>query len=168
MVDIVQAGTAGQIEDVRVLIRGFVAWARERLAADLDKVDRYFRPELFEPELSGLPGVYAPPRGSLIVAYMDGVAAGCVGMRPLGEGVCEMKRMFVTAEARGKGIGRLLVTRLIGDAVAAGYRVMRLDTSMHQHEAMALYEQAGFRPIGPYYDVPDDLRNWLRYYERAL
>ena len=89
-------------------------------------------------------------------------------MRDMGDGVCEMKRMYVTAESRGKGVARALVARLIDDARAAGHTLMRLDTSMHQHEAMALYEQAGFRAIGPYYDVPDDMRDWLRYYELKL
>jgi putative acetyltransferase len=93
---------------------------------------------------------------------------GCVGMRDLGGGVCEMKRMFVAAERRGMGVGRMLVDHLVSDARRAGHVVMRLDTSMHQHEAMALYEKAGFVPIGPYYDVPHDLRDWLRYYELRL
>ncbi len=66
------------------------------------------------------------------------------------------------------GVGDALVKRLIEDGRTAGYRVMRLDTSMHQPEAMALYEKAGFRRIAPYYDVPEDLRDWLRYYEMKL
>jgi GNAT superfamily N-acetyltransferase len=106
MIEIVQATTPKEIDDVRTLIRAFVAWARIRLADDIDRVNRYFHPTLFEPELAGLPGRYAPPSGSLLVAYDDGHAVGCVGMRDLGDGVCEMKRMFVAAEARGKGVGR--------------------------------------------------------------
>lgn len=168
MVQIVQAVDRRQVDDVRALILAFVDWARERLAADIDRVNRYFDSKSFEPELAGLPGRYAPPGGSLIVAYEGGVPLGCVGMRDLGNGVCEMKRMFVTAEARGKGVGLLLVERLIADARGAGYQVMRLDTSMHQHEAMALYEKMGFRRIAAYYDVPDDLKDWLRFYELKL
>jgi GNAT superfamily N-acetyltransferase len=168
MVDVVQAESPQQLEDVRGLIRAFVDWARVRLADDIERVNRYFDPKFFEPELAGLPGRYAPPRGSLIVAYEDGLPLGCVGMRDLGDGVCEMKRMFVTAEARGKGVGRLLVERLVADARRAGYSVMRLDTSMHQHEAMALYEKMGFRRTIAYYEVPDDLKDWLRFYELKL
>lgn len=168
MVDVVQAESPQQLEDVRVLIRAFVDWARVRLADDIERVNRYFDPKSFEPELAGLPGRYAPPRGSLLIAYDDGRPAGCVGMRDLGGGVCEMKRMFVTAEARGKGVGRLLVERLIADARRAGYSVMRLDTSMHQHEAMALYEKMGFRRTTAYYEAPDDLKDWLRFYELKL
>ena len=168
MVEVLQAGNPQQLDDVRILIRAFVDWARVRLAADIERVNRYFDPKSFEPELAGLPGRFAPPRGSLLVAYDGDRAVGCVGMRDLGDGVCEMKRMFVSAEARGLGVGRLLVERLIADARSAGYEFMRLDTSMHQHEAMALYEKMGFRPIAAYYDVPDDLRDWLRFYELKL
>jgi GNAT superfamily N-acetyltransferase len=168
MITVVQAETPEQIDSVRTLILAFVDWARVRLAADIDLVNRYFEKGLFEPELAGLPGRFAPPSGSLLLA-LDGVRpVGCVAMRDLGDGVCEMKRMYVADEARGKGVGRALVAQLLSDARSAGYGVMRLDTSMHQHEAMSLYEQAGFRSIGPYYEVPDDLINWLRYYELKL
>jgi putative acetyltransferase len=168
MLEIVQATTPAQLDDARMLIRAFVDWARVRLADDIDRVNRYFHPGLFEPELASLPGRYAPPDGSLLLAYLDARPVGCVGMRDLGDGVCEMKRMFVAAEARGHGVGRKLVDHLVADARAAGYRVMRLDTSKHQYEAMALYQQVGFASIAPYYEVPDDLRTWLRYYELEL
>lgn len=168
MIQIVQASSQAQLDDVRRLIRDFVAWARVRLAADIDRVNRYFDPASFEPELAGLPGRYAPPSGSLLIAYDEGRPAGCVSMRDLGNRVCEMKRMFVSADVRGKGVGRALVERLLDDARAAGFRLMRLDTSMHQHEAMALYEQSGFRRTEPYYDVPDDLKDWLRFYQLEL
>jgi GNAT superfamily N-acetyltransferase len=168
MVDILQASSQQQLDDVRVLFRAFVDWARDRLATDIERVNRYFDPKLFEPELAGLPGRFAPPSGSLLIAYDGSRPVGCVGMRDLGDRVCEMKRMFVAAEARGKGVGRLLVERLISDARSVGHRIMRLDTSMHQHEAMALYEKMGFRRIAAYYDVPEDLRDWLRFYELRL
>ncbi|MGE0501907.1 MAG: GNAT family N-acetyltransferase [Rhizobiaceae bacterium] len=168
MVEVVQATSLAQIDDARRLILAFVDWARVNLADDIERVSRYFEPRLFEPELAGLPGKFAPPKGSLLVAYIDGRAMGCVAMRDLGDGVCEMKRMYVADEARGHGVGRALVSHLIADAKAAGHAVMRLDTSMHQHAAMTLYEQAGFQRIGPYYDVPADLRDWLRYFELRL
>lgn len=163
-----QAATPRQVDDARALIRAFVGWARVRLADDIELVNRYFHPSLFEPELAGLPGKFAPPRGSLLVAYDDARPVGCVAFRDLGGGACEMKRMYVADGTRGKGVGNKLVARLLDDARAAGFAVMRLDTSMHQHEAMALYEKFGFRRIGPYYDVPGDLKDWLRYYELKL
>ncbi|MBX3530731.1 MAG: GNAT family N-acetyltransferase [Rhizobiaceae bacterium] len=163
-----QASTPQRVHDARMMILAFVDWARERLADDIELVNRYFHPGLFEPELAGLPGKFAPPRGSLLVAYDGARPVGCVAFRDLGGGVCEMKRMYVADGTRGKGVGNTLVARLIEDARSSGFRVMRLDTSMHQHEAMALYEKFGFRRIGPYYDVPADLKDWLRYYELEL
>ena len=76
MVSIVQATTQAELDDVRALILAFVDWARLRLADDIERVNRYFHPSLFDPELAGLPGRYAPPKGSLLVAYADGKAAG--------------------------------------------------------------------------------------------
>ncbi len=168
MIEIVQATTPRHLDDARALFRAFVEWARVRLVDDVARVNKYFHPSLFEPELAQLPGRYAPPRGSLLIAYDAETAIGCVAMRDLGNGVCEMKRMFVTAEARGKGVAARLVEQLLDDARASGHSIMRLDTSMHQHEAMALYERFGFVRIDPYYEVPGDLRDWLRYYERRL
>ncbi len=88
--------------------------------------------------------------------------------RNLGVGVCEMKRMFVSEEFRELGIGRALTARIIIDAKLAGYRVMRLDTSKRQSEAIRLYERAGFREIGAYYAVPDYFGDWLRFFELEL
>ncbi|HWA48982.1 MAG TPA: GNAT family N-acetyltransferase, partial [Dongiaceae bacterium] len=78
------------------------------------------------------------------------------------------KRMFVPTEYRGLGIGRALADRVIADARKAGYRRMRLDTSRRQKEAIALYESAGFRRIGPYYELSEDLRDWLVFFECDL
>lgn len=168
MTTIVPPNSAEELDDVRGLMRAFVAWHRDRPAADRDLIDRYFDDVEFEAELAGLPGAYAPPQGRLLIAYVDDQAAGCVAMRDLGDGACEMKRMFVPMRFQGQGIGRALAERLILEARAAGYRCMRLDTSIRQDPAIRLYEAAGFERILPYYDLPDDLKNWLVFYERAL
>jgi ribosomal protein S18 acetylase RimI-like enzyme len=91
-----------------------------------------------------------------------------VGLRDLGQGTCEMKRLFVDAGERGTGVGRLLVNCLLEEARAAGYARMRLDTSHYQPPAQRLYESVGFQRIQPYYDVPAELRDWLLYYECNL
>jgi putative acetyltransferase len=79
-----------------------------------------------------------------------------------------MKRMFVPTKFRGLGVGRALAGRIIADAKTAGYRLMRLDTSKRQDEAMRLYERSGFRRIAPYYPLSDDLKDWLVFYELEL
>ena len=105
----------------------------------------------FDEELAGLPGKYARPHGRLLLAAHDEQAAGCVGMRALQDGICEMKRLYVRPPFRGKSIGRLLAERLISEARGIGYTRMRLDTVVGKMaDAVALYRRLGFVEIPPY------------------
>jgi ribosomal protein S18 acetylase RimI-like enzyme len=109
----------------------------------------------FEAELASLPGDYAPPEGELLLARLpDGGPAGCVGIRPLGGGACEMKRLYVPPAGRGLGIGKALIVAIIGKAVELGYREIRLDTFPSMTAAIGLYKAAGFKIIPPHYDNP--------------
>jgi putative acetyltransferase len=108
----------------------------------------------FEAELAGLPGRYAPPSGCLLLAMDGDDPAGCVALRDLGGGTCEMKRLFVAPEHRGRGVGRLLVGEVIGQAERAGYRRLVLDTVPEMAGAIALYRGFGFVETAPYRDFP--------------
>jgi len=112
----------------------------------------------FADELDQLPGEYAEPAGALLLAFVDGAPAGCCALRPLVNSdhinACEMKRLFVRPAFRGFGLGRLLVDEILSLARLAGYSNMLLDTLSDMEAARALYQEAGFIEVPPYYHNP--------------
>ena len=109
----------------------------------------------FDEELRALPGMYAPPRGRLLLASEDDRPAGCVGLHPWEGDAAEMKRLYVRPTFRGRGLGRILTEAALAEARSIGYRSVRLDTipSLMQ-SAIALYRELGFREIPPYRENP--------------
>jgi putative acetyltransferase len=120
----------------------------------------------FEAELAGLPGEYAPPRGSLQLALVNGEVGGCGAFRPIGDvdyaNACEMKRLYVRPAFRGLGLGRLMAQALMDQALRAGYSVMLLDTLDDMEAARGLYAQLGFEEIPPYYFNPIPGAHYLK------
>jgi GNAT superfamily N-acetyltransferase len=112
----------------------------------------------FPQELLSLPGHYAPPRGTLLLATVDGVAAGCCALRPLDDvdyaNAAEMKRLFVRKPFRGFGLGRQLTEAILDAARQLGYACVLLDTIDEMESARALYEDLGFEEVPPYYHNP--------------
>jgi putative acetyltransferase len=105
----------------------------------------------FDEELRALPGMYAPPRGRLLLAIEDDRPAGCVGLHPWDADAAEMKRLYVRPAFRGRGLGRILAEAALAEARSIGYRSIRLDTiASHMQSAIALYRDLGFREIPPY------------------
>lgn len=124
----------------------------------------------FERELRELPGKYASPAGRIVLAHYNDERtsarlAGCGALRPLSAEICEMKRLYVRPEFRGKGIGRALASVLITAAQEIGYGALRLDTLPQMREAHKLYEQLGFREISAYCPNPVE---GVRYLELNL
>ena len=112
----------------------------------------------FSQELEALPGDYTAPLGCLLLAFVDDLPAGCVALRPLVHSdhlnACEMKRLFVRKAFRGFGLGRLLVEEVLSRARLAGYSTVLLDTLTDMEAARALYQEAGFYEVAPYYHNP--------------
>ncbi len=104
----------------------------------------------FDREIETLPGAYAPPEGIIIIVFSDGEPAGCVALRKIGDGVSEMKRLYVRPACRRRGLGRALAEAVIDYARRAGYDSMRLDTLATMAEANALYRSLGFEKRDPY------------------
>lgn len=144
MVEFIQAESPAQINEARKLFIEYSEWLGLNLCF-----------QNFERELAELPGAYAPPRGRLLLALHENEIAGCIALRPLGDGTCEMKRLYVRPNFRGLGLGRAMAQHLIEEARALDYVRMCLDTLPEKMaEAIKLYRSLGFREIEPYYHNP--------------
>ena len=109
----------------------------------------------FDRELAELPGAYAPPEGRLLLASWGGEPVGCVALRRMEPAICEIKRLYIKPQFRGRGWGRILTEAVIQEARGIGYRKIRLDTiGPSMQDAMALYERMGFREISAYHHNP--------------
>ena len=168
MIEITQANTNIQLEQIRNLKRAFLAWQKQTYNDRLELVEKYFDPKEFETELASLPGKFAPPLGRLLLAYYDSIPAGTVALRDLGNQICEMKSMFVESQHLGKGIGRALAEAIVQEARIIGYTQMRLDTGPRQIAAQTLYRSLGFREIKPYYELPQELAEKVLFMELTL
>jgi putative acetyltransferase len=104
----------------------------------------------FDTELRTLPGQYAPPDGELLLASAEGHDAGCVALRRFDGRACEMKRLFVRPAYRGRSVGRILVSEILGVGRRLGYHAMLLDTVPSMTAAIELYRSFGFVDIAPY------------------
>ena len=143
---IAQAEYPREVETARALFREYSDWLQ---------VDLCF--QNFEIELADLPGDYARPNGRLWLAWVNQDIAGCIALRSIGDGICEMKRLYVRPEFRGQGLGRLLAEKLIEEARNIGYRKMRLDTLPGRMDrAIAMYRDLGFHEIERYYNNPHE------------
>jgi putative acetyltransferase len=163
--EIIEAAHPDQLAQVSALLRDYLLWMRRRYLRQPSVIDTYFDAGEWQSELSNLSGHYGPPTGAIMLARVDGVAAGCALMRGIGEDACEMKRLFVRPAFQGCGIARPMVIRLAGLARDRGYRRMHLETGSQQPEAESLYRSMGFKPCLPYYACPQWAVENSRFYE---
>lgn len=141
---LIQATSDEEIRQARQLFEEYAAWLGLNLCF-----------QNFDKELAELPGPYAPPSGRLFLAYDNDQLAGCIALRQIGDGISEMKRLYVRPEFRGQGLGRGLTENLLREAGEIGYRRVRLDTLPGKmDQAIAMYRALGFKNIAPYYNNP--------------
>jgi len=141
---LIQAQSPAEIERARELFAEYASWVEISLCF-----------QNFDKEVAELPGAYAPPSGRLFLAVAAQQVMGCVALRKIGDGVGEMKRLYVRPEFRGRGLGRTLTEKLIAEAKQIGYARLRLDTLPAQMaQAIAMYRSFGFQEIPPYYKNP--------------
>lgn len=143
MTEFITAATEEDYREARVLLREYEAEI---------EVDLCFQG--FEEELDALERVYGPPGGIFFLLRQEGRIAGCVALKDLGGGVCEMKRLFLRPDFRGGGLGRRCAERIVRTAREMGYRAMRLDTLPAMRAAVALYRSMGFAEIAQYTENP--------------
>jgi GNAT superfamily N-acetyltransferase len=146
---------------IQDLFREYFAWVLDEHAIDLGYQGT-------TQELASLPGVYALPGGTLLLARVDGQAAGCIALKPLGPDIGELKRMYVRPAYRGRGLGLLLGERLIGEARQRGYHLLRLDSADTMASAHRLYRKLGFQPASPYYQASPDIMARALFMELTL
>jgi len=122
--------------------------ATDLVAAMVDEVSELYGRIDVPGAPTATPTDFSPPGGSFLVLYDDGRAVAGGGVKRLDDEACEIKRMYVVPEARGRGLGQALLDALEDEARRLGYEIARLDTGEHQPHAQRMYERAGYRPIG--------------------
>ena len=161
---IVQVESRDELEAVRELMREYIAWTMT-FFADPESAPTF---QNIERELQELPGVYAPPRGRLLLATVDGKPAGCVALKPIDATTCELKRLYVRPDFRGYRIGNQLVMRLIEEARSQGYTRMVLDSHRTMSAAHHIYRTSGFYDVPAPGDFPASLREMVVFMECSL
>ena len=150
MVEIKHCSTDSDFSSAIQITKDYIRWLNMDLSfQDIDK------------ELSNFPSMYGPPNGLFLLAWHRGKLAGGVGLRMLEHKVCEMKRLFVYDQFKGRGVGRSLCKALAKEAKNMGYERMRLDTLGRMKAAIRLYENLGFEEIEPYRFNPDQTAKYM-------
>ena len=154
MLEIAPAESEAHYRDVRELLVELIKWDTEqvgRLGLDAQAALDFY----YAAGDEALPGVYSPPEGRMLLASHSGKAVGCGAFHRMTSDACEMKHMYVRPEFRRMQIGRRLTEALISAGRAAGYGVMRLETTTFMDKAIAMYSSLGFRTRAPYYVIPE-------------
>lgn len=158
---IIEVQTTSELEQIKYLFRKYYEFLVQDHGLDISY-------QGIQEELETLPGKFAAPKGRLIMALELDQPIGCAALRPIDEHTCELKRMYVLPQFRGKGVGKSLAGYLIQEAKKIDYKMMRLDTGRFLTTAITIYEALGFKQIAPYNDVPEEIRQIAIFMELSL
>lgn len=136
--------------------KDYIPQARQLILEYTGKLNRDLSFQNIDAELSDPAAKYTAPQGELLIAMEDEKILGMVAYNRHSASRCEMKRLYVRPEARGRRLGEALVQEILAHAEAAGYSEMVLDTLFPMKAAIHLYKKYGFEECEPYYNNPMD------------
>ncbi|WP_322865558.1 GNAT family N-acetyltransferase [Aquicoccus sp. G2-2] len=168
MLTLRQPATAEDHAAIRALCRAYRDQLTERASECPQIVENYYDQSSYEALLKRLPALHARPDGALFLALIDGTPVGCGMTHRIDAATCEIKRVFVSPEARGHGAATAIFDAAITQAKADGYRLMVLDTMIWLREAIALYAKLGFDDAAPFYVPAPEFAPYIRFFARAL
>ena len=151
---ITQVANPVQIAGAQELVREYFSWFFAWVPGS--ETDPTFRG--WEDELEAIPGACVPPRGSYLLATLNGQPAGCVTLKPVDQEHCELKRLFVRPAFRGHHLGKQLVDAFMQSARSLGYQYAVLDSHRSMATAHDIYKNAGFHVVDAPPDFPQALR----------
>ena len=162
---IYSARTEAETAAAAKLMIGLVESNKERYPQQLEMLETYYRDAWFFDPAPKLPEAYQPPRGDVLVAYIDTIPVGTVALGRMDDTYCELRSMFVPPARRGEGIATALCREALDVARGYGYKAVRLTTGEKQPEAQRLYQKLGFSAVAPWDSDPSSI---LCYFEKAL
>lgn len=137
-------------EEVRALFEEYT----DMLIANDESIKSYLDLQGYDEEIEHLNDKYGHPNGRLYLIYSDEKLAGCIGLKKIDDRACEMKRLYIRPEFRGKKLGKILAEKVLDDAREIGYSYMLLDTLPFLQSAIHLYKKLGFYEIEKYNNSP--------------
>ena len=168
MLTIITPETPAHVDAIRSLCWDYRALLFSLGGRASEVAQTYYPEDTYRAVIDSLEELHGPPSGGLRLALKDGSPVGCGMFHTLSPGIAEVKRLYVSPEARGTGCGYRLMTTLIDDCRAAGCHTLYLDTGRPLTQAIRLYESMGFKRRGPYQDVPEDTLDVLVFFEMDL
>ncbi|HIX68081.1 MAG TPA: GNAT family N-acetyltransferase [Candidatus Anaerostipes excrementavium] len=147
-----------QREEINILFSEYI----NMLITNDESFQKYLDIQNYDEEVKHLESKYGMSDGRLYLAYCDEGLAGCIGLRKIDNQNCEMKRLYVRPQFRGKKLGSILIEKIIGDAREIGYSYMLLDTLPFLQSAIHMYKKFGFYEIESYNNSPMDTSIYMK------